>query len=127
MPKQRKDAVQHFGERLAQLRKEAGYTQIEFAKEVGITQRVVAYYEAPDAHPPTHLLADMAKILGVSTDELLGHVPINRRQKVGNSRLLRRLQQIEKLPPQEKRQLLQLIDAFIERWQLKNKIQHKAA
>ena len=34
-----------------------------------------------------------------------------------------RLQAIEKLPPQEKRQVLQVIDAFIERGQLKKKVQ----
>lgn len=50
-----------FGERLAQLRKAAGYTQVEFAAEIGITQRMVAYYEAPDAQPPAHLLPQMAQ------------------------------------------------------------------
>jgi len=37
----------------------------------------------------------------------------------------RRLQAIEKLPPQEKRQVLQVIDAFIERGQLKQKVENK--
>ena len=46
-------------------------------------------------------------------------------KKVSNSRLERRLQQLEKLPPQEKRQALQLLDAFIERGQLKQKIEAK--
>jgi len=39
----------------------------------------------------------------------------------GNSRLQRRLQQIEQLDATEKRQVLQVIDAFIERGQLKRK------
>lgn len=111
----------NFGERLAELRKHAGYTQVEFAQEVGISQRMVAYYESPEAHAPANLLPDMARVLGVSTDELLGIAPLRRAKKVGNSRLERRLQQIEKLPPQEKRQVLQLLDAFIEREQLKRK------
>lgn len=115
----------NFGTRLAELRKAAGYTQIEFAQEVGISQRMVAYYEGPEAHPPAHLLADMARGLGVTTDELLGAAPARRAKKIGNSRLERRLQQIEKLPPQEKRQVLQVIDAFIERGQLKQKVEAK--
>jgi|GEM_PF-2561851 len=31
--------IENFGERLAQLRKGAGHTQVEFAAEVGIMQR----------------------------------------------------------------------------------------
>lgn len=34
-----------FGERLAALRKAAGFTQVELAAELGISQRMVAYYE----------------------------------------------------------------------------------
>lgn len=116
----------NFGERLAQLRKTAGYTQVEFAQEAGISQRMVAYYESPEAHPPANLLPDMARVLGISTDELLGIAPIRRAKKAGNTRLERRLQQLEKLPPQEKRQVLQLLDAFIERGLLKQKVQTNA-
>jgi hypothetical protein len=35
--------------------------------------------------------------------------------KPANQRLLQRLRRIEKLPPREKKQLLALIDAFLER------------
>jgi len=41
----------------------------------------------------------------------------------GDSRLRRRLLAIEKLDATEKRQVLQLLDAFIERGQLKRKAQ----
>ena len=44
-----------------------------------------------------------------------------------STRLQRRLQQIEKLDAQERRQILQVIDAFIERGQLKRKAQGKQA
>jgi len=125
MSKRRKESAMNFGARLAELRKAAGYTQVEFAQEVGISQRMVAYYENSEAHPPAHLLSDMARVLGITTDELLGTAPARRVKKVGNNRLERRLQAIEKLPPQEKRQVLQVIDAFIERGQLKQKVENK--
>ena len=125
MPKQRKEAVNNFGPRLAQLRKSAGYTQIEFAEAVGISQRMVAYYEAPEAMPPAHLLPNIARVLGVTADALLGTTPIKRPAKVGDSRLERRIQQIEKLDASDKRQVLQLIDAFIERGQLKRNVRSK--
>jgi hypothetical protein len=44
----------------------------------------------------------------------------------GDSRSRRRLLPIEKLEPNEKRQVLQVIDAFIERGQLKRKAEGRA-
>jgi transcriptional regulator with XRE-family HTH domain len=122
MPKQRKIFSPDFGLRLAKLRKDAGYTQVEFAAAISVSQRMIAYYEAPDAMPPAHLLPEMAKVLGISADVLLVTAQPRRPAKVGTSRLERRLQQIEKLDATEKRQILQLIDAFIERSQLRRKV-----
>jgi len=113
-----------FGERLATLRKAAGFTQVELAAELGISQRMVAYYESPDATPPANLLAQIASALGISIDELFGRTTKRRLVKQeGDSRLRRRLLAIEKLDLVEKRQVLQLLDAFIERGQLKRKAQ----
>jgi transcriptional regulator with XRE-family HTH domain len=121
-------AAASFGERLAQLRKAAGYTQVELAAELGISQRMVAYYESPNSTPPANLLPQIATVLGVSIDELFGRSAKRRLAKQdGDSRLRRRLLAIEKLDMAEKRQVLQLIDAFIERGQLKRKAENRAA
>lgn len=111
-----------FGPRLAELRKAAGFTQVELAAELGISQRMVAYYESPGAMPPASLLPAIANAFGVSIDELFGR-PIKRKlvKQEGDSRLRRRLLAIEKLDVSERRQVLQLLDAFIERGQLKRR------
>jgi transcriptional regulator with XRE-family HTH domain len=116
-----------FGERLASLRKAAGFTQVEFAAELGISQRMVAYYETPNATPPANLLPNIAAALGVSIDALYGREAPKRRlaKQEGDSRLRRRLLAIEKLDAADKRQVLQLIDAFIERGQLKRKVESR--
>ena len=44
----------------------------------------------------------------------------------GDSRLRRRMRAIEKLDVADKRQVLQLLDAFIERGQLKRKVESRA-
>lgn len=115
-----------FSARLATLRKAAGFTQVELAAELGISQRMVAYYESPQATPPANLLPHIATALGVSIDELFGR-GVKRRlvKQEGDSRLRRRLLAIEKLDLTEKRQVLQLIDAFIERGQLKRKMESR--
>lgn len=116
-----------FGERLAHLRKAAGFTQVELAAELGISQRMVAYYESPAATPPANLLPQLAAVLGVTIDQLFGHAPKRTLAKQeGDSRLRRRLLAIEKLDVAEKRQVLQLLDALIERGQLKRKLEHSA-
>ena len=117
-----------FGQRLAERRKAAGYTQVELAAELGISQRMVAYYESPNSAPPANLLPQIAAVLGVSIDDLFGRTTTRRLAKQdGDSRLRRRLLAIEKLDVTEKRQVLQLIDAFIERGQLKRKAESRAA
>jgi hypothetical protein len=84
---------------------------------------MMAYYESPTAHPPSNLLPSMAAALGVSVDTLLGVETSKRRAKATDTRLARRLLDVEKLDTAERRQLIQLIDAFIERGQLKRKAQ----
>ena len=119
-----------FGAQLAELRKAAGFTQQELADEIGVSRRMLAYYEVQSEHPPTHLLPAIARALGVSTDALLGMTPARKVLKAikpASTRLQRRLQQIEKLDAQERRQILQVIDAFIERGQLRRKAQAKQA
>jgi hypothetical protein len=88
----------------------------------------MAYYESPEATPPAHLLPDIARVLGVSIDALYGRAPAKRvlAKQEGDSRLRRRLLAVEKLGAAEKRQVLQLIDAFIERGQLRSKVQRTA-
>ena len=127
MSKRKTDVIENFGERLASLRKAAGYTQVEFAAEVGITQRMVAYYEVPNAQPPAHLLPQMAQVLGVGADVLLGMAQARKVKRLATNSLERRLLAIEKLDTTEKRQVLQLIDAFIERGQLRSKVQGRSA
>lgn len=110
-----------FGERLARLRKAAGYTQKELGEEVGTSQRMVAYYEAQTEHPPTKLMPALAKALGVSADELLGLAAGRARRAAPDSRLDRRLRAVQQLPAAEKRQVLAFIDALLDRERLKRK------
>jgi len=118
MPKYINETLADFGQHLAQLRKEAGYTQQELADEIDSTRRVIAYYETESAHPPANLLVDLAKALNITTDELLGVKPIKKKAAKADNRLQRRVQQIEKLPAKDRRQLVQVIDTFLKAAQI---------
>lgn len=118
MPKQNTEQLTDFGKRLSKLRKAAGFTQVELANELGVTQRMISYYEGHSEYPPSNLIPLMAQILRVSADELLGIKPL-KKSRQPDSRLLRRMQQIEKLDNSTRRQVIQVIDTFIENAALK--------
>ena len=116
MPKRKLEpAPETFGRRLARLRKAAGYSQRALAAELGISQRMVAYYESQTEHPPTHLLPSLADALSLTTHPLLGREAVSPRKAPKNQQLLRRLRTVESLPAAERRQVLHLIDALVER------------
>jgi hypothetical protein len=74
------------------------------------------------SYVPRHA-PQLAKALGVSVEQLLGIEKVKVNGRVRDTRLWRRFREIEKLPAREKRQILQLVDAFLERDKLKQQIE----
>lgn len=60
------------GERLRQLREEAGLTQIQLAKMVNLSQQTIGHYEVNRSEPNIKTLELLAGILSTSVDYLLG-------------------------------------------------------
>ncbi len=100
---------------MERLRKAAGYSLRKLAAEVGISHRMLVYYEKHAEHPPAHLLPQLAKALNMSTDQLLGIKQVKKNGKGRDNRLWRRFTQVEKLPIAERRPIIQFIDAIIEK------------
>ncbi len=122
MPKRKiqlKEEGETFGERLARLRQAAGYSQRDLATEIGISNRMIAYYEKETEYPPTHLLPLLAKVLRVTSDQLLGLEKEKGNGRHHDNRLWRRFSQVEKLPTPLRKQIVQILDAFLEREKLK--------
>lgn len=115
MSKQANTDVKDFGRRLAHMRKAAGYTQQQLADEVGVSRRMIAYYEGETGHPPTGFLVELARALAVTTDELLGMSPMKRAAAKGpiSTRWERRVRLIERLDAKPKQQIVTFIDAIL--------------
>ncbi len=114
-PRPTKDCtLQGFGQRLKAIRTSKALTQQELGDLVGVSQRVVAYYEADDAQPPGALLVELATALDVSADELLGIEPLKEKIPPKTARIRRRLQQVEDLPPADQKAILKFVDALVE-------------
>ena len=107
--------LEGFGARLAEIRNARGMTQAELALAVGVSRRVIAYYEHEDAQPPGAMLVDLAKALRVSADQLLGLKPPKEKRSPRTARLLKRLQKVEQLPANDQRVVLKLVDGLLER------------
>ncbi|MBU1044738.1 MAG: helix-turn-helix domain-containing protein [Candidatus Omnitrophica bacterium] len=108
----RKSHIQDFGKRLAQIRKAKGVTQAELGNKIGVSQRVIAYYEKETTYPATHLLIPIAKVLKVSVDELLGIKQIKLSDS-NHARFLNKLKKAEVLSKKDKTALLHYIDALL--------------
>ena len=67
---------QTMGKRIVQLRKEKGYTQEQLAELCGVSAQAVSKWENDVSCPDISILPQLADVLGVSTDELLGVKPI---------------------------------------------------
>lgn len=61
-----------FGQRLKELRVQAGMTQLQLAQRMGVTKSVVSFYELQERTPSPDILVKLSGIFKVSTDYLLG-------------------------------------------------------
>ena len=61
-----------FSERLGQLRREKGLTQLELAKVLNTTQRRISYMESGKVEPDLSTLVALSNYFEVSTDYLIG-------------------------------------------------------
>jgi transcriptional regulator with XRE-family HTH domain len=62
-----------FGSRLKNLRTELGLTQKDLGDKIGVSDRVVGYYESDDRFPKDEsILILISKVFNTSTDYLLG-------------------------------------------------------
>lgn len=80
---------------------------------MGLVQGLVSDYERDKLRPHAEMVIRFAHALDVSTDELLGTNGRQRPEKKPSTKILRRLKQIEALPPHQQKILLKTIDTFL--------------
>jgi transcriptional regulator with XRE-family HTH domain len=105
-------ATEH-GERLADLRRAAGLTQMEVAKELGIPQRTVSFYERKARQIPQELVHPLAKLLGVTPEEILGLEGTEPKKRGPKSKLERLFEQASQLPKAKQEFITKLLGEII--------------
>ena len=79
-----------FSERLKDLRKQAGLTQVDVAEKLGISQQAYASWERGIKKPTQENLVKIAQVLNVSVDYLVGNSE-ERTDELDNIELLFRM------------------------------------
>lgn len=104
-----------FGNRLKEIRKRRGFSQVELAERLGLHQSLISQYECGYLRLHGALLVQLARALDTTPDEILGSAPTTPAATAPplDRRFLRRLKRVEKLSPHQQKILLGTIDAFI--------------
>lgn len=104
------------GQRLARLRKERGFTQVELAEKTDLIQALISDYERGKLRLNAEMLIRFARALEVSADEILGlDAEPKPKSKPRSRRIQRRLDALERLPKRDQETVLRTIDAFLDR------------
>jgi len=104
-----------FGERLQNIRKARGLTQVQLAEAARTTQRAISYYETEAGFPPAPAVIDLAQALDVTTDELLGVKPPKVERIDDDSearRMWKRFQMVAVLPERDQKAVIRLINSL---------------
>jgi transcriptional regulator with XRE-family HTH domain len=102
------------GARMAAFRRAAGLTQTELAKLVGEPQQNIAFWEQSDKPPRSDALPRLAKVLGVTVEQLVSGnaVSIKRSGPVGRAQKI--FEEVSNLPRRQQDKLLDVISAYVE-------------
>jgi transcriptional regulator with XRE-family HTH domain len=105
--------TERIGQRLARIRKEAGFTQQELADKLSISRSSLAEYERGRLRLHDNLLIKIAQTIRVSADVLLGLKESKNYEGKLSLRFVKRLIEIEKLPEARKKMILRNLDDAI--------------
>lgn len=98
-----------FAQRLLIVRQERGMKRSEVAERLGSTGPAYGRYERGERVPSIETAKMIADALGVSLDYLVGDAP----EPLRDSAMIARLEAITQLPPERRRTLLDVMDAYL--------------
>ena len=97
-----------FGKRLLEARKKKALSQEDVANSITTKAPVIGRYERDEMKPSIEAAANMAQVLGVSLDWLVGNTDIELDRIT-----LDRVIEIQKLPVAKQAELFNVMDAYI--------------
>ena len=113
MSQEEKKFFVDLGARVAQLRKGLSLTQQQLAEALGTTQQQVASYEVARLRIPASMLPRLARVLGVTLDELIGDEPRPAGKRGPAPKLQQQLERLSALPKAKQRAVMEVLEAML--------------
>ena len=105
----------NIGDKIIQLRKQNNFSQSDLAKKIGASRTIVGNYERNSNTPSIEMIVKIAKVFNVSVDYLIGEGKLSSYDK----EVLKRMEDIEELDQETKKNLFFLIDNVIQNYKTK--------
>lgn len=101
------------GKQVAELRKAQQMTQVQLAEQLGISQQLVASYEAGRRKIPASVLPTLSHTLVVPLEDLLG-VEKKSARRGPAPKLQQQLELISRLPRSKQKFVIEMLDTIIQ-------------
>jgi len=101
------------GARIAGLRKDQGITQVQLAEQLDTAQQTITAYESGRRRVPVSALPAIARILGVSVEQLIGEEPKAAAKRGPAPKLQQQMERITRLPKAQQRFVMQMLDTVL--------------
>ena len=98
------------GERIGQLKKKKGMSQLDLAGATGISRDAISKYERGEVVPSVEYAKRIADVFGVSLDYLVGG---EEKEDILDKETLERIKSVQQLPDEEKQKIFSVIDALV--------------
>lgn len=105
----------NIGDKIIQLRKQNGLSQSELAEKIEASRTIVGNYERNSNTPSIEMIIKIANVFNVSLDYLIGVGQLSSYDK----EVLKRIEDIEHLDPETRKNLFFLIDNVIQNFKTK--------
>jgi transcriptional regulator with XRE-family HTH domain len=109
-----KDFFMELGKRIAQLRKDQGWSQQQLAHMLGIAQQTLGHYEMARLRVPASMLPQLTQIFKVGADELIGTpLPQARAKRGPASQLQQHMERVSQLPKTKQKFVMEMLETVL--------------
>ncbi len=103
-----------FGQRMAKLRQERGWSQAELGRRLDLSRGMVAYYESCAKNPTLEFVEKVAVVFEIPAGELMDGNAAAKRKPGRRSRLEQLTAELAKLPKSKQAVVVQMLEGFLQ-------------
>jgi len=105
--------ITRLGARVAELRKAQSITQVQLAEALNVSQQTINSYEVGRRRIPVSTLPQLARLLGVTVEELLVNDAAAAKKRGPAPRLQQQIERIQQLPRTQQKFVMQMLDTVL--------------